>query len=123
MLRFRLGETRCRRVLQAEIVWLGALATTPMGALQRLAVDGDEVGRAPGQRRHPADEAALELLGIEHGEEVAQVIMRGRAVRERPEVAQQGQLLLVDQCLTAVDNGYNRSSWTPLHTLWKSPRP
>ena len=38
---------------------LGALL--PAGAAQRLAVDGDHLLGRAGQRRHPIDEAALEL--------------------------------------------------------------
>ena len=49
-----------------------------------------------GQRRHPGDEAALERLGVERGENVAEMIMRRRAVRERPEPAQQLELLLAE---------------------------
>ena len=40
-----------------------------------LAIDGDDPGRNPGQRCDPGDEAALELLGIQRGEDIAQVIV------------------------------------------------
>jgi hypothetical protein len=51
-----------------------------MGAAHRLAIDGDDLGWRLGQRRDPGDEAALERLRIERGENIAQMIMCGRAV-------------------------------------------
>ena len=68
----------------------------PAGAAQRLAVDGDDLRGRAGQRRHPGHEAALELLGVEGGEDVAEVIVRRRAVAKRPEPAQQLDLLLAE---------------------------
>ena len=59
----------------------------------RLAVGRDHPGRSAGQRRHPGDEAPLEFLGVERGEDVAELIMRRRAIRERPEPAQKRALL------------------------------
>ena len=81
---------------------LGALL--PAGAAQRLAVDGDHLLGRAGQRRHPIDEAALELLGIEHRKNVTEVIMGGRPMAKRPKPAQQRDLLFpkprnVDECL------------------------
>jgi hypothetical protein len=52
---------------------------------------------APVSRRDPGDEALLELLGIERGQDVAQVVVRRRAVGERAEAAQQRQLLDAEQ--------------------------
>ena len=63
-------------------------------AAQRLAVDGDHLPGRAGQRRHPVHETALELRGVKHGQNVAEVIMRRRAVEKRPEPAQQIELLL-----------------------------
>ena len=76
----------------------------PAGAAQRLAVDSDHLPGCAGQRRHPIDEAALELLGVEHGQNVAEVIMRRRPMAKRPEPPQQLDLLFpkprnVDECL------------------------
>src|SRR4051812_1468144 len=59
----------------------------------RLAVDRDHPGRSAGQRRHPGDEALLELLRIERGEDVAKMIMRWCSLGERPEPAQKLALL------------------------------
>jgi hypothetical protein len=70
----------------------------PAGAAQRLAVDGDDLPRRAGQRRHPLHKAALELLGFEGGDDVAEVIVRGRSVAKRPEPAQQFDLLLAEAC-------------------------
>ena len=44
-----------------------------MGAAHRLAIDGDDLGWRLGQRRDPGDEAALERLRIERGENIAQM--------------------------------------------------
>ena len=68
------------------------------GAAQRLAVDGDDLPRRAGQRRHPLHKAALELLGVEGGDDVAEVIVRRRSVAKRPEPAQQFDLLLAEAC-------------------------
>ena len=46
------------------------------------------------KRRNPGDKAALERLRVERGENIAQMIMRRRAVCERPEPAQKIELLL-----------------------------
>ena len=44
----------------------------------------------------PGDEAALELLGIERGEDIAEVIVRRRTIAERPEAAQKRELLVAE---------------------------
>ena len=71
-----------------------------MGAVRCLAIDGDDLGRHLGQRRDPGDEAALEGLRVERGENITQMIMCGRAVRygepippPRAEPAQEVELL------------------------------
>ena len=69
------------------------LALFLIGSTHRLAVDRDHPGRSAGQRRHPGDEALLELLRIERGEDVAKMIMRWRSLGERPEPAQKLALL------------------------------
>jgi len=56
---------------------------------QGQAVDGDHALRYSGDRRHPGGEAALELFGIQRGQDIAEVIVRGRAVAERAEAAEQ----------------------------------
>jgi 5,10-methylenetetrahydrofolate reductase len=65
-----------------------------VGAAQRLAVNGDHIGRRAGQRRHPRNEAALKRFGIERRKNIAEVIVGGRPVAKRPEPAQQIDLLL-----------------------------
>ena len=69
---------------------LAALAV--VGAAQGLAVDRDHAFRRAGQRGDPGDEAALELIGIQGSEDVAKMIVRGRAVPKRPEPAHQVDL-------------------------------
>src|SRR4051812_36773590 len=61
-------------------------------AAHRLAVDCDHSGRSAGQRRHPGDETVLEFLGVERGEDIAELIMRRRAIRKRSEPAQKVEL-------------------------------
>jgi hypothetical protein len=65
-------------------------------ATNRLAVDGDDALRNADQRGHPGNKAALEVIGIQGGEDIAQMIMRRRAFAERTEPAQQSQLLLAE---------------------------
>jgi hypothetical protein len=67
-----------------------------IGAPERLAVDGNDVRAEPGERRHPGDEAVLKLLRVEDGEDVAELVVRGRAVAARPEAAQEVQFLLTE---------------------------
>ncbi len=74
---------------------LGALLL--VRAARRLAVDGDDVGGRLGQRRHPGNEAALERLRVERGEDIAELVMRGRAVLEGPEAAQEVDLRLAKE--------------------------
>ena len=61
---------------------LGGLRTGPS---HRLAIDGDHFGRDPSLRRDPGDEATLERPGVERGQDVAQVVVRRRSIRKRPE--------------------------------------
>src|SRR6185437_10556225 len=67
----------------------GAFTGFPTGAAYGLAVDRHHAFRDADQRRDPGDEAALELLGVERGENVTQVVVRRRAIAERPEPAEQ----------------------------------
>ncbi len=46
-----------------------------IGAPQRLAVDGDDVRAAPGERCRPGDEAVLKLFGIKGCEDVTALIV------------------------------------------------
>ena len=39
-------------------------AVPPDRSDQRLAINGDHIGRRPGQCRDPGDEAALDFLGV-----------------------------------------------------------
>src|ERR1700728_1703896 len=50
-----------------------------------------------GQRGDPGDEAALELLRVQDSQDVTEVVVRRRALRERPEATQQVQLLAAEQ--------------------------
>ena len=61
--------------------YVDPLLGTPLlvGAAQRLVIDRDGLGRRAGYRRDPRHEAALERCGIEHREDIAEVIVRWRA--------------------------------------------
>jgi hypothetical protein len=67
-----------------------------VGAAQRLAIDRDSLGRRPRYRRDPRHEAPLEHCGIEYRENIAEVIVRRRAMGEGPEAAQQIDLLFAE---------------------------
>ena len=87
-------STRRWRAAKAETMWIGGLAALLLaGSARGLAIDGDHPRRHPGQRGDPGDEAALELLGVQRGEDIAEVIVRRRAIPERPEAAQKLKLL------------------------------
>jgi hypothetical protein len=74
------------------------------GAARRLAasrpprapVDGDDLGRLAGDGGNPGDEALLEGLGIQGGENGAEWVVRGRAIGKRSETAQQLPFLLAE---------------------------
>ena len=58
-----------------------------------LAVDGDELpGRDFMQRRHPTEQAALELGGLDRLEDGVEAVMRGDAVPQVEEPGQPGPL-------------------------------
>ena len=68
------------------------------GPTSGLAIDGDDFLRGSGQRGYPGDEAALELLVVQHGEDIARkMVVRRRAIGEGTEAAQQVQLLAAEQ--------------------------
>ena len=62
----------------------------------RAAVDGNHFGRLAGDGGNPRDEALLEGLGIQGGENGAELVVRGRAVGKRSEAAQQLPFLLAE---------------------------
>ena len=66
------------------------------GAAHRFAVDGHHSFGNPDQGRHPGYEAALERLGVEGGEDVAQMVMGRRACCKGTKPAQQIELLLAE---------------------------
>ena len=67
-----------------------------LGAAHRFAVDGHHPLGDPDQGRHPGYEAALKRLGVEGGEDVAEMVMGRRARREGAKTAQQTELLLAE---------------------------
>src|SRR3954453_5785997 len=92
-------STRRWCVAKAETMWRGALPLVfwperrEVLPSRGLAIDGDHLGRRSDQRGDPSDEAPLERLGVNRGEDVAQVIMRRRPIAKRPEAAQKRELL------------------------------
>src|SRR5258707_15477078 len=65
-----------------------------IGAPRSLAVDRHGLGRRVGQGRDPGHEASLERAGVEGGKDIAEMVMRGRAVYIGPEPPQQFNLPL-----------------------------
>ena len=54
----------------------GALGTRLLiGPARCLAIDRDHTGRYADEARYPGDKAALERLGIERGEDIAEMIV------------------------------------------------
>jgi hypothetical protein len=78
-------------------MWIGPLGSffflEVFEPAHRLAIDGDHFGRNPRLRSDPGDEATLERLGGERGQDVAQVVVRRRSVREGSEASEKGQLM------------------------------
>src|SRR5208337_536912 len=64
---------------------LAALAPRPP---RGLSVDGDDVERSFGQRADPGYETLPESLGVERGENIAQMVVARRAVGERQKASQ-----------------------------------
>ena len=69
----------------------------PAGPPGGLAIDGDDPLGGSGQGGYPGDEAALELLVVQHGEDIAKMVVRRRAVGEAAEAAQKVQRLAAEQ--------------------------
>jgi len=78
-------------------MWIGLSLPLLAGPPGGLAIDGDDPLGGSGQCGYPGDEAALELLVVQHGEDVAKMVVRRRAVGEGTEAAQQAQLLAAEQ--------------------------
>ena len=94
-------SSRWLAVAQAWTRWRADLALGPVeGASQRLAVDGDDLplGRLV-QGLDPAEEALLELVGVEPLEEAAEGVVRGDAVgqvQEGPQPVELGVAEVLD---------------------------
>jgi hypothetical protein len=85
-------------------------AVLSTGPPQGLAVDGKHPLRRSGQCRDPGDEASLELLGVEHRQDVAEMVVRWCAVLERTEATQKLAFLAaeqgdIDKCLGPGQHG------------------
>jgi len=66
------------------------------GAAHGLAVDGHHPFGDPDQGGHPGHEATLERLGVERGQDVAQVIVGRRARCKGAKPSQQSELLVAE---------------------------
>src|SRR4051812_12956814 len=86
-------STRRWRAAKAETMWMGALPFVFWPERREVLPYGDHLGRRSDQCGDPGDEATLERLGVNRGEDVAQVIVRRRPIAKRPEAAQQRELL------------------------------
>src|ERR1700684_2384373 len=71
----------------------GFCAPLLAGSTHGLATDRYHARRHASHRGNPGHEAALELFGIENGQDIAQVIMGRRAVLERAEAAEKLKFL------------------------------
>ena len=63
-------------------------------APRRLAIDRDDLGRRVRQRRDQGHEAKLKGAGVERGKDIAEMIMRRRAIHIGPKPPQQINLPL-----------------------------
>ena len=76
----------------------GLAALLARGSARGFAINGDNTCGNARHRADPGDEAALELIGVERREDIAEVIMRRRAILERAEPAEQLKLLGAEKC-------------------------
>jgi hypothetical protein len=65
--------------------------------LRRGRLDGNHPLGHAGQRGDPGDKTTLELLGVEDRQDVAEMIVRRRAILERAEAAQKLAFLAAEQ--------------------------
>jgi len=68
-----------------------------MRAPRRLAVDRDDIGIAGAQSLDPGRKAALEQVGINRPDHLAQRVVARDAVHKRPQAAQKRQMALAPQ--------------------------
>src|SRR5436190_419714 len=98
---FTCPSTRRWRAAKAETMWMGALPLDfwpeRREVLPSMAITSAGVPTSAATQRRPSgdpgNEATLERLGVNRGEDVAQVIVRRRPIAKRPEAAQQRELL------------------------------
>src|ERR1700690_4153629 len=69
----------------------GGFSSLSARSAHRLAVDRHHALRNADQRGDPGHEAALEVLRVERGEDVAEMVVRWRTVEEWPEASQKLQ--------------------------------
>jgi hypothetical protein len=74
----------------------GAFARLFSGSAHGLPINRDHALRHSDQRRDPGNETALELLRVEGGEDIAEVVMRRRAGEKRQETAEEFALLAAE---------------------------
>ena len=89
----------CRKAETIKVVtmWIGAPgALLLVGSVRGLAIDGDHPLRRSGHCGDPSNEAALELLGVERCEDVAEVIVCRRTIAKSSEPAQKIKLLATE---------------------------
>ena len=68
------------------------------GSAHGLTIDRHYAGWHTGQRTNPRDEALLELLWVEGGKDIAEVIVRRRTIEERPEPPEAFELPAPEAC-------------------------
>ena len=74
----------------------GAFTGLAAGTARGLAVNRHDTGGHPGHRGGPGHETLLELHRVQGGEDIAEMVVRLRTVREGPETAEEVELLLAE---------------------------
>ena len=63
------------------------------GSAHRLGIDGNHPDGCAGYRGRPGDKAALELLGIENGQDITEAAVIRCAIVERTEATKKAEFL------------------------------
>ena len=63
------------------------------GSADGFSINRDDPGRDAGYRGDPGDEAALELLSVENGQDIPEMVVRRGAILEWAEAAKKRQFL------------------------------
>src|SRR5580693_942915 len=90
-------------------MWIGALAPFFCYDRREVLPSMEITPPVPRSAPRPSNEAALEVLGVERREDVAEVIVQRRAIAKWPEPAQKRQLLGAEA--GDIDQGLHRGQY------------